>query len=134
MHILYCPSCGKKTLQETDDEDYEAGTRHACLSCGAAYWMSPAESIEVTAEADPHEVFQPLKSMFEVTLEALNASYILSRFVQKSAVIENLAAYKGKYIEKTSVVCSDDPVVEKTIKFRRYESITSDVEPDEGDV
>ena len=109
MTMLSCPSCGKKPLQETDAEDYEAGTRHVCLSCGAAYWMSPAESVEVTAEPDPHEVFQPLKSMLEVSLESLNVSYIFSRFAKKSAVLENLAAYKGEY--------------GKTIKFRRYTSV-----------
>jgi len=72
MNNLYCSSCGKKTLQETDDEDYEVGTLHACLSCGAVYWMSPAVDVEVTAEPDPHDVFQPLNSVIEVTLAALN--------------------------------------------------------------
>jgi len=108
MNILYCPSCGKKTLQETDDEDYEAGTRHICLSCGAAYWMSPAKSVEVIVEPDPHDVFQPVMPDIAWALEALNSSFLMSRLVVRESVLENLAAYKGKY--------------ERAIKFRRYDN------------
>ena len=96
--------------------------------------MSPAESVEVTVEPDPHEVFQPLKSMLEVTLETLNASYVLTRFAEKSSVLKNLAAYKGEYINKTSVAWSEDPVVEKAIKFRRYADFPTKLNPEKEEI
>ena len=100
---MFCPKCGSNTFKDTGVSDCEAGDKHVCLSCGAAFWMSEAQSVEVIAEEDPKHVYTPIKSAIEVMLE--QASETL-----REAWAQERSLFAGDYTGEGG----------KTIKFRRY--------------
>ena len=120
----YCPSCGAKTFIETDEEDFEMGTKYSCLTCGAQYWMSETEAVEVTVEGAPKIPYSPVKSDMEVMMERVCAS-LVSQFIKygtdRKDIVdrwkENEDAFKNQGREA------------QTITFRRYAPINP---PPEG--
>ncbi|MFA5378811.1 MAG: hypothetical protein WC455_23870 [Dehalococcoidia bacterium] len=106
----YCPSCGAKTFIETDDYDCDAGDKWSCLSCGAQYWMSEDDEIEVTVEGAPKVPYSPIKSDIEVMMERACTS-MMNQFAKYS---ENRQPLVDKWKEDSDAYKGD------TIKFRRY--------------
>jgi len=100
----YCPSCGAKTFIETDEEDFDRGTEHSCLSCGAQYYLTLNDPMNFDVEPDPKYKYFPLYDTFEMFFSR-TADFLAKQFLGHSEPLSafNQEGHKGD-----------------TIKFRRY--------------
>lgn len=67
--MKYCPSCGTKTLHETDEHYDDSGISHVCYTCGHNVGISEFDEIEHTVkEKPPICKFEPLYSYEEMMI------------------------------------------------------------------